>query len=314
MTARTADRRWDPAHYDPAELPSEFAPFDTPVQGLGVGQAGKVGLLELTFAPVGAETRIVRQFQQFPLQVMRPFYLDPHNPRTAFAYVMSHGNVVQGDRARLDLTCQPGASAHVTTQSAGKIYRMDSNYATQVVNLHAATGSFLEYLPDPLIPFRDARYFSRVNLTVDPAATAIIGETLLPGRVAYGEDHDYSLYVSQLEARCTSGRLLFSDTQKFAPRRMAVNTPGRLGAHAVMASLYVVSRLVATDALADRLHARVAPIAGLTGGASALPNGAGAWVRILGGSSSEVQSALHAAWDEARLLLTGAPAPDRRKT
>jgi urease accessory protein len=309
-----AGRRADPAHYTPANLPAEFAPFETPVEGLGWGQTGKFGLLELTFAPLGGATRITQQFQQFPLQVFRPFHLDPHDPATAFVFVMSHGSVVQGDRARLDLTCEPEARVHVTTQSAGKIYRMERNYATQLVNLDAGAGSFLEYLPDPLIPFRDARFFSRLSLTVHPTATAIIGETLLPGRVAYGENHDYSLFVSQLEARSPEGRLLFADTLRLAPALAPLQTPGRLGTHAVPASLYVVSQLVPAPELAGRLHDCLAGLPGVTGGASELPNGCGAWVRILGGSSSAVQAAQQVAWNEARLALTGFPAPDRRKT
>lgn len=299
-----------------------------------MGSPGKVGLLELTFAPLAGSTRITKQFQQFPLQVFRPFYLDPNNPETAFVYVMSHGSIVQGDRTRLDLTCQPQSSVHITTQSASKIYRMEQNYATQLVNLHASAGSFLEYLPDPLIPFRNSRYFSRVNLTVDSTATVIIAETLLPGRVAYGENHDYSLFMSQLEARRPDGQLLFADTLKFAPQQDPLQTPGKLGGHAVLASLYVVSQKLPAAELADRLHARVTQLAAaltegstdearankgcsspaLTGGASELPNSAGAWVRILGGNSSSVQEALQSIWNEARLLLTGAPAPDRRKT
>jgi urease accessory protein len=314
MTQPAASRRADPAHYTPARLPAEFARYETPVEGLGVGKTGKVGLLELTFAPLDGATRITRQFQQFPLQVFRPFHLDPFDPATAFVYVMSHGSVVQGDRARLDLTCEPQASVHVTTQSAGKIYRMEDNYATQLVNLSAGAGSFLEYLPDPLIPFRDSRFFSRISLTVDPTATAIIGETLLPGRVAYGENHDYSLYVSQLEARSPAGRLLFADTLRFAPQHDPLHTPGRLGSHAVLASLYVVSPLVPAPVLAGRLHDCLTGLPGVTGGASELPGGCGAWVRILGGSSSSVQAALQIAWNEARLALTGSPAPDRRKT
>jgi hypothetical protein len=37
-------------------------------------------------------------------------------------------------------------------------------------------------------------------------------------------------------------------------------------------------------------------------------------VRLMGRTSAHVRQALHAAWDEARLALTGMPAPDRRKT
>lgn len=309
-----ARRRDDPRHYTLADLPPDFAAFETPVEGLGVGRPGKVGLLELAFASVGGATRVVRHFQQFPLQVFRPVYLDPHRPEMAFVYVLSHGGAVQGDRFRLDLACEPGASAHVTTQSATKLYRMDRNYATQFVRLTAGPDSYLEYLPDPVIPFRGTRYYGRTLLTAHPSSTAILGEVLLPGRVAHGESHDYTLYVSHLEARSSEGALCFTDALKFVPRGATPHSPGRLGPHAALATLYVVTRRVPARPLSDRLHARLAAFTDLVGGASELPNDSGAWARVLGPTSFAVSAALHAAWDEARLALIGAPAPSRRKT
>ncbi|BAU84394.1 urease accessory protein ureD [Streptomyces laurentii] len=53
---------------------------------------------------------------------------------------------------------------------------------------------------------------------------------------------------------------------------------------------------------------------GLAFGVSVLPDDCGAWVRILGSDSPAVTRALHTAWDAARRLLIGAPAPDLRKS
>lgn len=309
-----ATRRDDPSHYTLTDLPPEFAAFETAVDGLGVGQPGKVGLLDLGFALSGEKTRVIRHFQQFPLHVFRPIYLDPYRPEMAFAYIMSHGGTVQGDRYRLDLTCAPGASAHITTQSATKLYRMDVNYATQFVRLTAAADSFLEYMPDPVVPFRGTRFCGRTSLTAHESATVILGEILLPGRVAHGENHDYTIYATHLEACSSEGDLWFCDSLKFAPDSRSPQSPGRLGPFAALANLYVISRRVAPHSLSARLHARLAQLPEVMGGASELPNGRGVWVRVLGAGSIEVSAALHAAWDEARLALIGVPAPIRRKT
>lgn len=309
-----ATGRDDPRHYTLLDLPPDFAAFETPVEGLGVGWPGKVGLLELAFAPSGGATRIIHHFQQFPLQVFRPIYLDPYRPEMAFVYVLSHGGMVQGDRYRVDVTCAPGASVHVTTQSATKIYRMECNYATQLVRLAAGPESFLEYLPDPVVPFRDARFYGKTQLTVHPTASVILGEVLLPGRVAHGENHDYTLFASNLVARSFEGDLRFCDTIKFAPQHAPSHSPGRLGVYAALASLFVVTNRASARSLSARLHGRVADLPEILGGASELPNGSGAWVRLLGTSSLGVSAALHAAWDEARLALLGVPAPPRRKT
>jgi urease accessory protein len=44
-----------------------------------------------------------------------------------------------------------------------------------------------------------------------------------------------------------------------------------------------------------------------------LPNGCGVSARILGPTSKTVRAALTHAWNTARLVLLGAPAPDLRK-
>lgn len=317
VPARFADvaaSRADVGHYTPSDLPDAFVAFEAPIEGLGVGRPGKVGLLELTFAPVNGMTRVVHQFQQFPLQVFRPFHLDPHLAEMAFVYVMSHGGTLQGDRTRIDVDCMPGASAHVTTQAAPKLYRMEHNYATQLVHLRAAADSVLEYVPDPVIPFRDSRFYSRVDVTLDPSATAIIGETLLAGRVAYGEHHDYTCFASRLSVRSEEGHLWFTDAVELSPSHRTLGSLARFGGEAVLASLYVVSRKMPARALAERLHACVSALPDIRGGASELPNGCGAWVRVLGPTSATVAAALHAAWGEARIAVLGAPVPNRRKT
>lgn len=48
-------------------------------------------------------------------------------------------------------------------------------------------------------------------------------------------------------------------------------------------------------------------------GVTELPAGRGAAVRVLGHTSTAVQTAVHAAWDRARTELLGAPVPNLRK-
>jgi len=304
----------DPRWYTPADLPAEVLEYDTPLHGLGVGGTGKVGLLDLKLAELGSATRIVSQFQKVPLYIFHPVYLDPGRPGMAFVYIQQSGEgIVEGDRYRLDLDCAPGSAVHFTTQAATKIYRMEDNFATQMINLRVDAGAFVEYLPDPVIPFRDSRFYQRMLITVDPDATAIVGEILLPGRVARGEVHAYGLYYTDTEVRTPDGALLFADRLKLDPRSAAAGSPGLLGSFTVMASLYVITRKHPVGALVDRLHDCLAAQPEVLAGVSELPNGCGSVVRVLGHTSAEVGAAMRVAWNEARLALVGLPAPDLRK-
>ena len=47
--------------------------------------------------------------------------------------------------------------------NSAKIYRMEQNFATQIVNLQVGANAFVEYLPDPIMPFRNARPRSTIS-------------------------------------------------------------------------------------------------------------------------------------------------------
>lgn len=63
-----------------------------------------------------------------------------------------------------------------------------------LVNLRTGAGAVLEYLPEPVVPFRGSRLFQGTCVTAEPDSTVIVGETLLPGRGARGEAHAYDVY------------------------------------------------------------------------------------------------------------------------
>ena len=293
-----------------------MAGFNDPLRGtLDVGAAGKVGLLEMVLGRRDGVTRVQRQYQRVPLHVYRPIYLDERRPDMAFLFVQQFGEgFVQGDRYRIDIDCEPGSAAHVTTQAATNVFGARENFATQLVNLRVGAGAVLEYLPDPVVPFRGSRLFQRTCVTVDPEATAIFGETLLPGRVAHQETHAYDLYWAETEVRRLDETLLFADVLRLSAQDGEDPTSiGRLGPHDVFAALYVVSGQASTADVLAPLRSALSARPDVLAGVSELPNRCGVSVKFLGPTSRAVRSALETAWNTARVELLGAPAPNRRK-
>ena len=306
--------RQGPERSPPAHVPPDILGCDTSIDQFTGVRSSQVGILDLELAPVAGKTRIVRQFQTGPLYILRPIYTDTQRPDQAFIYTIQLGDgMVQGDRYRLDLKCAPGSAAHFTTQSATKIYRMEENFACQLVNLSVGAGAFVEYLPDPVIPFRDSRCYQHVRLDIDATASLILGEILLPGRVAHGESHVYTFYHSDTEASRPDGTLLFADRIRLDPTQVSPHSPGRLGPYDVLASLYIITSQTHPRDLVDRLHRCLTRQAAVLAGVSELPNGSGVSVRMLGRTALAVKNAFQRVWNEARLALIGVPAPDLRK-
>ena len=306
--------RDDPARVLPVPLPREFARYETPVGLLGAGRPGKLGLMELTFRRQGGQTRMVHHYYRSPLQMFQPIYLDPNRPDMPFVVLLQNGGgMLQGDRYRIDLHCGADASAHITTQSASKLYKCEENYVTQIVDIVAEAGSYLELLPDMIIPYRNSRFFQHIALRIDPTATVILGDVLAPGRTAHGEQHDYTLFVSQLEACTLDGTLLVADTIKLEPQRYSPNRPGILGDFDALGVLYIFTRARSASELVPLVRSSVEDAGQTFCGVSTLPNEAGISVRIVGTSAYHVERARTIAWNAARLALLGAPAPSLRK-
>jgi urease accessory protein len=304
--ARTALERCTPA-WLPAAVARHAGVPDT----LPVGAPGKVGVLELSFAMAGGRTEMTGHYQKAPLHTTRPLYPDAGRPGMPYVMFMSSGGgVLQGDRYRIGLDCGPGTAVHFTTQTATRLYRMEHDYATQIIELHAARGSYIEYLPGTTIPFEDSRFYQCMSVTADPGATIVLGEKLMAGRLAGGERHAYAAYCTDLEVRDSDGCLLFADPMRLVPDEHEVTGPAVMGDFGLMASLHVVTQVRPAQEVADTMHRTLAGT-GLRGGASVLPGDCGAWARMLGGQSPEVETAFRQTWDAVRRLLLGVPAPGR---
>jgi urease accessory protein len=276
-----------------------------------VGSPGKDGVLELTFEATSTGTKLVHDYATVPFHVSGTLGHDPH-PEAETVYVQSPtGGVAQGDRHDVSVDVRTDAIAHVSTQSATKVQSMRHNYAAAETTLTVGEDAHLDYVPEPTILHPDARYCQRLTLEVAPGASAVVGDVVVPGRLARNEHFDFERYASRVDAR-RDGELLFADATDLAPAESDPTEPGVLGEFAVHGTAYVVAPDRETAALSDAVHAAAAD-GPARAGASELPNGAGVAVRALGHRSDEVQESLHAAWDRARRELVDAPAPTGRK-
>ncbi|MGN0099928.1 MAG: urease accessory protein UreD [Dietzia sp.] len=294
---------------------------------LPVGSPGKVGVLDLDFRldprdPAG-RTVLADRFQKSPLQVMRPLYLDPAMPGMPVVFVMSTGGgIVGGDRLDMDIRFAEGAHALVTTQAANRVHRMDVGYATQNVALRLGDGAVCEWLPDPLIPYGRSRFQQRLRAEVPESATLIAADILTAGRVARGELWDVDACVSMVEIERPGGVPLVVDTTRVT--RDEAGHPLVTGDADAVGTLFVVAPGPA-DALAAVMRqaadgdvgageGAAGAGAGVRCGVSTLPDGGGAWLRVLARGQENVEATVRAVWSAARMHLLSAAAPDLRKS
>lgn len=273
------------------------------------GSAGKSGVLRVVIGEDDG-SYVAEDLARVPFHLTRGMYNDPELDGMVFVYVQNPtGATVQGDRTTADFVARAGSEAHVTTQSAEKIHRMDSNHASAEVGIRVEDGAYFEYVPDETILHGGARLSRETTLDVAPTGVAVLAETVVAGRLARDEKFDFEAYRSRLECR-SDGELLFRDTTEIRPEDDDAGRTALFDGAPVFGDLYVVApdedadglRDTATDAVEDE-----------RAGVTVLPNGAGVLVRATGGTAEGVRETLETAWDAVRRELVGAPVPRRRK-
>jgi urease accessory protein len=169
---------------------------------------------------------------------------------------------------------------------------MDANYASQLQRITLAPDAYLEYLPEPTIPYRHSRFVTHTTVTLPRSATLLYAEILLPGRKHHGggELFQYDLFSSTLRAGRPDGPDLFVEKFVVDPARFPADRRGVLGDFHVLGNVV----LLTSPECARRVFERSPPIWGgdppLVAGAGRLPNDAGLIYKVLGVETEPVRA------------------------
>ena len=303
-------------HYTPKSVPPEVLVYSSDLAQLGVGKAGKLGALVLRLEQdkSNGKTSVKEQYSRVPLYTQRALYLEEALSNMAYMYIISpSGGVLQGDRYRMDITLRNHAFAHITTQGATRIYRMEKNYATQIINIDVGEDCYFEYIPDQVIPYRDSRFYQEANLTVHDSATLLYSEIITPGRVASGEHFDYDICYMKASAKDHNGSLKFTDVAMLEPKKRDMNVFGVLSNHDVVANMYIITKNKKLQEINMGVNAALKAIPKVYAGASILPGNCGVGIRILGNNASELRNVIYEIIRVVRKIVLDAPFSGIRK-
>jgi urease accessory protein len=249
--------------------------------------------------------------QRFPLRVTVPHYLDESDLGMPFVIVQNPtGGVFAGDRLHLVVEAQAGARAHVRTQSATKVYRMDGGSADQTMGIRIEDGAYVEYLPGAVIPQAGAVLRQSMIVDAHQNAAFVTSETIAAGRIAFGERFRFDRLTFETRVS-VAGVEVSVDELDLEPQRCAPGAAGIFGTAAYLSTVFAVCPRHDVADLARRVDASIADVAGERGGASVLPHAAGVIARVLTPTVAEAQAAVSAAWQTIRLALNGRPIPRR---
>ena len=277
------------------------------------------GSVELTLAERDGRTRLVTSRTRPPLLVQKALYPDGALPGMAFVFLSnSTGGIFQGDEHRISVEVESGAAAHVTTQSSTKVHAMPAGLARQDVELKVDMRGYLEYLPDPVIPYQGADYGQHTSISVQPGGALIYWDVFAPGRAAMGEFFCYRRLSNRLEVLDGSGCPTYLESFILTPSTDDPMMRGVLGssgfeAGATLGSMLVVAEMDRLERLAHELQESLPTDREVAAGVTRLPNHTGLGIRAIGRDTADVQAVLVQCWSVARQHLLGVEVPFVRK-
>ncbi len=274
-------------------------------------RVGRHGVALARFARAGGRTYLADSYFRVPLQLMRPNYPEGEAP-AHMTLINPTGGHVGGDVLELEIALDEGARVLWTTQGATKVYKSLGEPVVSTTRIEMGSGSGLELLPDPIIPYGDSIYAQETRISMAEGAKLLYGESLYHGRVASGEHFDYTSLRLKLHIDY-AGAPLLRDVMEVRP---GDSDPERLGLFEpfpYLGSFYVAGGTdEALDRIAGQVDALLAGASGLAGGCTRLA-GPGALVRWLADSPETLRKAHFEIWSIARKTLFGREATPLRK-
>jgi urease accessory protein len=296
------DDQWLDHQGDEGVVAPPGARISTPTL-TGADETTETPHLDLSFRrhPVHG-TWLDRRVFRWPYTLSRGFRAD--GDRLMLIRQTMSGAIQAGDTLVQRIHVGPWAAVHLATQGAMPVHRARVGRAARdEIALRVQDSGSIEYMPDLRILFPDASLSQRVCLRLAESATAIIAD----GFVMHdpeGRGRPFRQYSSEFLVQRPTGRVLAVDrTALVAPP----GSRGKRGLYVAFGTLIVaVSRPIGwLEAFCADADARLAQLAGVYAAASALPNGAGAAVRIAATDGRHLRLGLQTGWSAARLHLSG---------
>lgn len=214
------------------------------------------GVLSLDMINKQGKTIANNVYFQGAFKVMRPIY--HQNSQMPCYYLLNPGGgFLDGDSYRMNITVNENAALTLTTQSSTKVYKTPTKQVYQEANFHLKENSYVEYMPDALIAYENARYFQKNNIHMDDSSTLIYADILTPGWSPKETHFSYDMLRLQTEVFMEDELVAF-DHIKLAPNQQSIASLGFMEGYTHLGSLLVISPHVnkeIIDTLYESIHA-----------------------------------------------------------
>lgn len=201
--------------------------------------ANYTGYLQLSTEKKRGKTIAQDMYFYGAFKLMSPFYLN--NDEQACFYIMNPGGgYVDGDTYRMDIHLDKEAQLLLTTQSASKIYKTPKNPVVQEINITLKEGSLLEYLPDPIIGYKNSRYKQKTIVHMEKGTSLIATDIITSGWDPKGNLFSYQMLDLNTKVYLDDNLILL-DHIRLTPDIQTLSSIGHFEEYSHLGTMIVVS-------------------------------------------------------------------------
>ena len=157
---------------------------------------------------------VAEQYATYPFRLSGNLQLDPGDSQRVYAYIMNASpGILAGDDLRLAVQVGDRTSLYLTDQSATKVHSRpaEGDIARATYSVEVGAGAYLEFVPEPIILFAAAALTQQMQIVLHPQGKLVLGEIIVPGRLAKGEFYDFEVFQSRLQVQTPTGKRCFAD-------------------------------------------------------------------------------------------------------
>ncbi|NJK61851.1 MAG: hypothetical protein HC921_03420 [Synechococcaceae cyanobacterium SM2_3_1] len=253
-------------------------------------------------------SRLVRSYSHYPFRLSPPLQLSSQDQECLYLYLM---NTAPGwlakDRVRSEIHLGSEARLFLTDQAATKVHSMPEvkDKAQVHTEVSLSPGAFLEWLPEPVILYREASLQQTCKLIVAEDAGFVLSEIMVPGRLARGEVFQFRQYSNRVVVMDNREMVRWIDSGQLTGLNNPLTQSPLLKDLPITGTLYVVPpQPQILPQLQEKLHLLSEGRKNeLILGVSRLPDGKGLIMRSLSTRASWIREIHYTALNLVRNLM-----------
>lgn len=184
---------------------------------------GNAGVLRIRTAYKGGKTVLDDCYFCAPYKIASPFVQEDGG--IMLMVMNASAGILEGDTYEMSINAGRGSSVAVTEQAYTKTFKMKSGKAVRTMTATVEEGASLQYLPQPVIPFRDSSCSSYTRINIQKGGSLVYRDIISCGRLGMGEEFAFSEYSSLLEI-CFEGRRILHENMCMEPKKQALCSLG----------------------------------------------------------------------------------------